>query len=177
MTTIIQIVLGVVTLLTGRKLFWLFVGVIGFVVGIGLATQLFSGESEIALLAIALVAGIVGALLAVFLQRLAVGAAGFLAGGYIALSLLDLLGLKLALPGWIPFLIGGVLGAVLLAAMFDWALIILSSLVGANLLVEAMKAQQVLGVVLFILLFFVGLAIQAGLMRGERQKPKPKPRS
>ena len=177
MTTIIQIILGVATLLAGRKLFWLFVGVIGFAVGIGLATQFFSGESEIALLAIALVAGIIGSLLAVFLQRLAVGAAGFLAGGYITLSLISLLSLKLPMPSWIPFIIGGVLGAVLVAVMFDWALIILSSLLGADLLVQAMRAGQLLGIALFVILFLVGLGIQAGVRRGERPKPKPKSRS
>lgn len=36
---IINLVLGVVLLTTGKKLYWLFVAVVGFVIGLALATQ------------------------------------------------------------------------------------------------------------------------------------------
>ena len=76
MTKIITALFGVALLTTGRKLYWLFVGVVGFVAGISLSRLLFKSETQWVLLAIALVAGVLGAVLALFLQGLAVGAAG-----------------------------------------------------------------------------------------------------
>jgi hypothetical protein len=36
---LINLVLGIVLLTTGKKLYWLFVGVIGFVIGMAISTQ------------------------------------------------------------------------------------------------------------------------------------------
>lgn len=168
MTNILLILLGITILLAGRRLFWLFVGVVGFVVGISLATQVFKSESELTILAIALIAGVLGGLLAVFLQRLAVEVASFVAGGYAAIIFVDLLGLTTRISSWVPFLVGGILGAILVAALFDWALIILSSLTGAVMLVQAFKVSHIFGLLVFVVLFALGIGIQAGAMRGVR---------
>ncbi len=84
MTFFVTIGLGIVMLVAGRKLFWLFVGVVGFTVGIGMAERFFPGESETTLLILALITGVLFAVLALFLKRIAVGVAGFVAGGYLA---------------------------------------------------------------------------------------------
>jgi hypothetical protein len=64
MSDIILIVLGIAMLLIGRKLFWLFVGVVGFYFGYTLAGQFLPAESEVVVLVIGLMAGILGAILA-----------------------------------------------------------------------------------------------------------------
>ena len=64
-------------LLVGRKLFWLFVGTIGFVIGIQVATRFFHGSELITIVA-GLVLGIIFAVLAIFLESIAI--AGFLGG-------------------------------------------------------------------------------------------------
>ena len=71
---------GILVLILGRRLFWLFVAVAGVVVGFNLAEQVVSIEAAWLLLAIGVVGGIIGALLAVFAQRLAVAVEG---GGYL----------------------------------------------------------------------------------------------
>jgi hypothetical protein len=98
---IARIVVGIALLTLGRKLFWLFVGVAGFVLGFGLATQFLRGQPDWIVLVIALVAGLVGVLLALFLQRLAVGVAGFIAGGYILINLLNALGWQTGEVSWL----------------------------------------------------------------------------
>src|SRR6187200_2140589 len=69
------IIAGVVLLFFGRRLFWLFVALIGFIAGMSLATQVLAIHEQWLLLLIAIGCGILGALIALFLQRLAIGIA------------------------------------------------------------------------------------------------------
>jgi hypothetical protein len=171
---IVRILAGIVLLTLGRKLFWLFVGVAGFVLGFVLATQFLSGQPDWIVLVIALVVGLVGVLFALFLQRLAVGVAGFIAGGYILINLLNALGWQTGQLAWLPFVIGGIIGAVLVLILFDWALIILSSLTGATLIVQTLHFGSLIMALAFIVLLVVGIMIQASMMtRQEPSVPAP----
>ncbi len=169
----LSVLLGIAMLVMGRKLFWLFVGAVGFIAGISLANQFISGESQLVIVVIALALGVLGALLALFLGRLVVGFAGFVAGGYALMTLAKLIGLNIGFPFWAIFLIGGVVGAILVAVIFDWALIILSSLTGANLLVTAMGVSGAVAVLIFVVLLAIGIGIQAGVRRVERPRTHP----
>jgi hypothetical protein len=161
----LRILAGVGLLLFGRKLFWLFVGLIGFVSGIHVATRFFPGQPEWMVLAIALMAGVLGALLALFLQWLAIGLAGFFAGGYIVVRLLHVSGLATGGMYWVLFLIGGILGLILIIALFHWALIILSSLVGAGLITENIPVAHSGALLLFIVLVIAGILVQSRLTK------------
>jgi hypothetical protein len=161
---IFRLVLGLIVLTAGRKLFWLVVGVIGFIVGITLAPQLFGNLPPWVILVIALIAGLVGALLAVFLQTVGIGLAGFVGGGYIAVSLLTILGWQANGLAWLPFVIGGIIGLVLILALFDLALIVLSSLIGASMVVQAINLGRPVSAVLFVVLVILGFVIQARLL-------------
>jgi len=165
-----NILVGGILLVLGRRLFWFFVGVIGFVAGFALALQLFPEQPDWVLVIIAIIAGVLGALLAVFVQGLAVAIAGFLAGGYLAIRFLELLSWDVGNLTWLPYLLGGIIGAALVILLFNWALIILSSLVGASLIVEVIQTNPTLNVIIFVVLFIVGFVIQA------RTVPESKPR-
>jgi hypothetical protein len=171
--TIFRILAGLALLTLGRKLFWLFVGVVGFVFGISLATLFFHGQPDWMILVIALVAGLLGVLFALVLQQVAIALAGFIAGGYLLVSLLNQVGWEAGQLYWLPFVIGGVIGAVLVLALFDWALIILSSLTGAMIIVQALHFGPTITVLLFIVLFIAGIVTQASLMRREQPPPAP----
>ena len=71
-TQIVSLLVGIAVLLLGRKLFWLFVGAVGFVIGLGLAFQLLVEQPEWLILIAALVIGLAGAVLAIFAQKVAV---------------------------------------------------------------------------------------------------------
>lgn len=167
---ILRILVGVIALTLGRKLFWFFVGAVGFVAGIALATQFLEGQSDWMILAIALGAGLLGALLAVLVQQVAISVAGFIGGGYIAINLLNVLGWETGGFAWLPFVIGGIIGVVLVWVLFDWALIVLSSLTGASLIVQATDFGSQITGLLFVVLLIVGIVIQAGLMRRDRSR-------
>lgn len=168
MIAIVRLVLGLIILTSGRKLYWLFVGIVGFMLGISLSMLFFASESEIVHIAIALVVGVIGAVLALLLQRFAVGLAGFLAGGYILVNLFDVLGLAVNWPFWILFVIGGVVSAVLVSILFDWALIFLSSWAGASLIVQSFAFADWFSIFLYIFLFVVGISLQSSVLRREK---------
>ena len=139
------LLVGLLLLLLGRRLFWLFVAVAGFVIGVEAAPYILPHQGELFTLVVALVLGLLGALLAIFVQKLAIGVGGFVGGGYLAAVLCGPLlgGTGMAYPGaWLCFLVGGILGAILMMAFFNWALIILSSLQGAHLIVRGLPMAE-----------------------------------
>jgi hypothetical protein len=169
---IINLVLGVVLLITGKKLYWLFVAIVGFIIGLALATQFVKLNPPWLIYVVALGAGVVGAVLATFLQHLAISLAGFIVGGYGAYYLFSLLGKNPEPYNWMVFIIGGIVGLFIVASIFDWALYILSAWAGATLVTQAIGLQAQFGLILFFVLFVLGMIIQAGLFR-EPVKKKP----
>jgi len=97
---IINLVLGVVLLTTGKKLYWLFVAIIGFVIGLGIATQYVQLNPPWMIYIVALGVGVIGAILATFLQHLAIALAGFVVGGYGAQYIAGLLGINTEVNTW-----------------------------------------------------------------------------
>ena len=165
----LDIFIGLALLTTGRKIFWLFVGLIGFAAGFHFAPQIWPVESTLVLLLLALGTGIVGAVLAIFFQQLAVVLAGFAAGSYLAVQLLTLFSGQPQQLLWLPYLIGGVLGAVLAFVLFDWALIVLSACVGASLVVQGLHYGLQVEKILFLVLAALGVAFQISVLSMEKK--------
>ncbi|MEW6304496.1 MAG: DUF4203 domain-containing protein [Verrucomicrobiota bacterium] len=159
-----NILVGAALLLFGRRLFWVFVAGVGFVTGVFLADEWFGEQSEMAALVVALCIGVVGAVVSVFLQRLVVGIAGFLAGGYVAHALAT--GLDHPQYAWVAFAIGGIVGIFLMLTVFNAALIALSTLLGALVIIDNLPLDDLAAALLFLALFVFGALIQSrGLMR------------
>lgn len=170
MLSIVSLLLGIALLIAGRKLFWLFVGAAGFVAGLQLASQFWRGPEIMAIL-IGLVVGVVFALLAIFLQGVAIGVAGFLAGGYVLTALAGMIGLSQGGFSWLIYLIGGIIGVLLVVFLFDWALITLSSLAGASLVTQSLPLASGTAGIMFLVLVILGIVIQGTTMRREQLVP------
>ncbi|HVR30229.1 MAG TPA: DUF4203 domain-containing protein [Thermoanaerobaculia bacterium] len=153
---------GAVLLLAGRRLFWLLIATLGFLFAFSLVQRLWPDSPEPLHWVLAVAAGLLGALLAVFAQRLAVGAAGMLFGGYAALWLLEHYGVDLGNWELLAVLAGAVLAAVLALAVLETALVVLSSILGASLVVGAARLDDLPAVALFAVLVIVGVAVQMG---------------
>ena len=171
MLTLINAILGSALLVAGRKLFWLFVAAAGFVTGFQLTTRFFQGPEGLAII-VGLVAGAIFAILAIFLQTIAIGIAGFLAGGYVLQTLTAMLGFERLAVTWLIFIIGGIIGLLLVSFLFDWAIITLSSLAGAALVVEAFQLQR--NGLIFLVLLLAGVIIQGAILRNEEHRQPPK---
>jgi hypothetical protein len=169
--TLVKLFAGLCALLLGHRVFWLFVGVVGFVFGAEMATRFFREQPRAVVLMIALTGGLVGAVLAYWMQEFMIGVVGFLAGSYVAVQLLIA---AMPYPGrmiWFALFIGGALGALLAFTLFDWALIVLSSLIGAGLIVEALGSGVQAEPFVFVVLTALGIAAQASVKRWPRRSP------
>src|SRR4249919_1807242 len=112
--TIVGVIIGIVILFFGRKLFWLCVAAVGFAVGVQIAPLLVNQASSLLALVIALVFGILGVLLALFIQKIAIAVLGFLAGGKLATAIAAAFFVQYAQYTTIIFVIGGFIGAILM---------------------------------------------------------------
>ena len=164
---LLRLLIGTALLVGGRRLFWLFLGGVGFVFGFDLAERTIHGHPHHVIL-IALLAGVIGAALAVLFQRFAVGLGGFFAGGYIFIGLMKELGVATGQYHWVLFLAGGILGAFFMSVVFDWTLIVLSSAIGSVLILHSLHPSHDLARLVFLFLLIAGIAVQAGLVKRSR---------
>jgi hypothetical protein len=158
----VTLLVGLGVLLLGRRLFWLFVGAAGFFVGLHLAPTVFSGPEWLLMVA-ALVLGIVGAVLAIVFQWLAIGLAGFAAGVEGALAAAAALGLEGSWL-WAVTFVAGVVVAALALWLWDPVLILLSALVGAGLLAPLIPVSAAVRPWIFLGLAIVGIVFQASVL-------------
>ena len=155
--------LGVVVLLFGRALYWAFVAIVGFFIGMTLAETWpwLSQQSQMVQLLVALGCGVLGAILGLLVQRLAFAVGGFFTGCYLALAIAHRFN-----PGSDPhiwMIAGGIIGAIVAAMIMDWAIIVLSSLAGAAAILTPFQTKlddRVSGI-LFLVLAVVGIVFQS----------------
>ena len=150
--------MGVLLVLYGRTLYWVFVAVAGFLLGFALATEFLAAQAESVRIIVALLAGVLGAVLGMLAQRVAFSIGGLFAGGYLALALVQ----AAEFPGepLVWFAIGALLGAIIAALVMDWAIIVLSSLVGAAAIVGELNLSDSVATLLFVGLSAIGIMIQ-----------------
>jgi hypothetical protein len=170
LTGIIAVVVGLVVLLAGRRLFWLFVGAAGFLAGFLLAGRLLADASPVVVLIVALLGGVIGAVLAALLQRVAIFVAGLIAGGALVLAVMQGVGVEAGAALIVGVVIGAVLGGVLALILFDPALIILSALTGATLVAESLPLAEWWQIIILAGLAVVGIVVQAATFRREKAR-------
>jgi Domain of unknown function (DUF4203) len=163
---ILSVLIGAVVLFFGRKLFWLCVAAVGFAAGMEVAPQLIHEPSPVLQLTVALFLGFIGAALALFLQKIAIAVAGFLAGGKLAMALVAAFISEGARYPGITFIVGGIIGAILLLSVFNWALIVMSAVVGAYLISHIVVLPPTGATLLFVGLAAIGIIVQASTFRG-----------
>ncbi len=173
MLAALDVIFGGVLLLAGRRLFWFLVGAIGFIIGVEVSIRLFRG-TEIPTVVAGLVLGVIFALLAVFVESLAIGLAGFFGGGYIGVSLAGLLGMNGNAAATIAFIVGGIVGVALVVVLFEWALITISALAGASMVVAGLRLGAGAAATAFLILMLAGVIIQGlALRRGTVGPTRP----
>ncbi len=165
MNALLRLIFGILLLIFGRSLFWLFVAAIGFLAGASFAAQALPGQPEWVVLAVAIAVGVAGALLALLVPTAIGIIAGFVAGAYFALNVMTLMGANLGNLLWVPLVIGGIAGAAIVLLLFDWAIVALSALAGAVTIVSLLGLHGVVAIVIAAVLFIVGVAVQTGLAR------------
>ena len=164
-TDFLAIGLGLLLVFAGRRLYWLALGGVGFLIGLTLATHLFPGTTTGVELGLAFLLAIAGAVLAILAQRMAVGLGGFLLGGvgglWLASFLAPFLNIQHEMWVWLFAAIGAVLGISVAAALFDAALVLLSALAGAALIATRSQLEAPQDHWLFLVMAALGLIAQS----------------
>lgn len=185
--TLVMLPLGLLSLFLGRQLFWLFVGISGFLLGllIGGVIGISNGWDWPVILLVGLFLGGAAAVLSIYLQKPMASLAGFMMGGLLTAVLYMLVryGANIAArlmfggPGpetWILFLVGGVAAAVFVWVTYEWALIVLSSLSGALLTFIGIapflpfNLPGILYLLILVGLAVLGIYVQAQMMSRTR---------
>jgi hypothetical protein len=157
----LSIIVGLLLLLVGRRIFWIFVGGVGFFTGLNLAPTLIPEQSQLLVFLVAVTLAIVGAILAIVLQRVAVAVAGWLAGGILAVRLMAALGWNDPSFLWVASIVGAIISAIVVSLLFDWALILLTSISGAVLISDTVSVSLALKWTIGIALVVVGIIVQS----------------
>ena len=163
---IVKGVIGAVLLFLGRELNFLFAGAMAFLIGQRLTPLLPSQWPGWADYAFMIGLGVVAALLTFANERGGFALSGFLAGGYVMAEYYtpDLLVIPI-----VPFLLGGVIGAVILGIFTEWALIVISSLIGGYYLTTMFRLAPIPRVLITAGLIIIGAVVQAIIMRAQKQ--------
>lgn len=173
MLTLAQIVLGGLLLIAGRRLYWLLAAGAGFVLGLILVQSLFRDQSDTATLIVALIVAVVFAVLAVVGQKFIIGLVGFVAGGIGLVRILQALNLapaeSMTLLSIAIFLVGGIAGAFLMSKLFTLGLIVLSSVIGAEMLLTGLRQVVAVpdgfGTLALVALIALGIVVQTNFLR------------
>jgi hypothetical protein len=174
LNAVVLIVLGAAALFFGLRLFWLFAAVVGFAVGWWLVGLFFSDPGVLQLV-IGIIVGLILAGLTRWLGKWAIRLVVALAGFAMLPMLLGNLGMLGGISEWIWALVGAAVGFLLAVFMADWAVIILSVLLGTNLLLsgvdELLLALKVAPLSEVLYLLFSVVLIVAGVAFQSRRKP------
>ena len=161
------ILVGLALLLFGRRLYWLMFATVWFLVAM-LVTHMFlppTQESQWWVI-VPFIAGIAEAILSVFVHKTALRFFGALVGAYVGYHLLQPYVVE-PWP-WVGLGVGVLVGFLMVMMVFNGALILLSSLLGAMMLLEPMSASPEVRMAVTAGLVIVGCAIQT------RSRPKEK---
>ena len=163
---IVRGVIGGILLFLGHELNFLFAGAMAALLGLRLTPLLppqWPGWADYAFI-IAL--GVVAAVLVLLNERLGYFVSGFLAGGLFLVEYYAPNSLTVPL---LPFLVGGVIGALIIGVFTEWALILVTALIGAYYILNLLVLDPMLEILLGAALFIVGAITQVIIMQSQKQ--------
>jgi len=162
--SLIPLLIGGVLLFFGGRYYWLVAGGVGFLFGTSIGSAPDGGVVTGSAVAMGILFGVIAAVAAVFVTKFALGMTGFIVGGIFMVRLMEAIGWNLG-STFVAFLVGGMLGLFLVLISQDWALIFLSVITGAGIIVNQLELDPSTAGFVYIVLFIVGFVFQLFLKR------------
>jgi uncharacterized membrane protein YoaK (UPF0700 family) len=164
--TLIKGIMGGVMLILGRELNFLFAGSMTALLAIRFISYLPSNWPSWSSIAFVAGTGILVAAVAMLNERVGYVISGFVAGGYILSEYYS--------PGTqgvpiLPFIVGSGLGAIIMGLLTEWAMIVVSSVIGAVYVTSTFTLGQTERTLVTAGLVVVGLLVQVVIMRMQKQ--------
>ncbi len=161
------ILLGLLFLFYGRKLFWFLIAALGFYAGLLFAKNFLDPGNDWNGVVIALICGVAGVVFLYLIQKVALSVLGFLLGVFLTFNIIQHLGLPFH---WWALLLGGVIGLIVAASLFHVAIILLSSLFGSYMVVQELTLDPSSRGMIFIVLAAIGFFFQFSMMQRKKKR-------
>lgn len=158
--SIIQGLIGFMLLSTGGQLYWFFAGVVAFLIGDFVAIRFFNFDPGADVILIGLGSAAIGILLTITARKPAMILIGFLAGVLAASTLPELFNWAPEFNLWYLLIAGGVLGGLFVFFAYSYAVVLLSAIIGAQLIAVSVHLAGVDPLVMFLAVLVLGIGVQ-----------------
>ena len=166
---IVRGVIGGILLFLGHELNFLFAGAIAALLGFRLTPLLPPQWPSWADYAFIIGLGVVAAVLVLLNERLGYFISGFLAGGFLLVEYYAPNTLTVPI---IPFIVGGIIGALIIGVFTDWALILVTAAIGAAYILNLFVLDPMLEILIGAGLFILGALTQVIIMQSQKQSDR-----
>ncbi|MGH7493222.1 MAG: DUF4203 domain-containing protein [bacterium] len=169
--SLILLVLGIAILLFGQRFVVFLIGVAAFYITAQAAKKYFGDASRTTVLVISSLAGIAAGVFTKMFRNIAVGIAGYTIAGFVLSSHASSWGIKPENERFV-FVIGGVIGSLIISFALDVGLRLISSVLGSVLIVQYFQLEEEVSKWLTLLLSLLGFFIQSGILQALKKGSK-----
>jgi len=162
---VFRAVVGAVLLFLGRELKFLLAAAMAALISYRLSPHIPAQWPGWSFYAVIGGAALVAAAIVIANERVGYFLSGFLAGGYY---LMEYYAPGLATLPLLPFIMGGLIGSLILGLLTDWALMIVTALLGAYYITDLFRLTYTAKTLIVAGLFILGALTQAILMRMQK---------
>ena len=163
--TIVRGVIGAILLFLGRELNFVFAGGIAALFAFRVLPLLPDSWPAWADIAFIVGMAVLAASIPMINEKVGYYVSGFLGGGYFLVEYFAPGGSNIP---FIPFFVGSVIGAFIMGLFTEWAMMIISSVVGAYFIVDLFTLRRDVEIMISGGLFMVGALVQVILWRMQR---------
>jgi hypothetical protein len=166
---IVRGIIGGILLFLGRELNFIFAGAMAGLLAYRLTPLLPPTWPAWSDAAFMIALGLIAAILVLIHERAGYFLSGFLAGGFF---LVEYYAPNVLTVPLLPFIVGGVIGALVLGLLTEWALILVSAAIGASYLLNLFVLDPTAEILVGAGLFIVGALTQVIIMQSQKQSAR-----
>ncbi len=166
---IVRGIIGGILLFLGRELNFIFAGAMAGLLAYRLTPLLPTTWPAWSDAAFMITLGLIAAILVLIHERAGYFLSGFLAGGFF---LVEYYAPNVLTVPLLPFVVGGVIGSLVLGLLTEWALILVSAAIGASYLLNLFVLDPTAEILVGAGLFIVGALTQVIIMQSQKQSER-----
>lgn len=172
-SVVLQVVVGLISLLFGRRVFRLFIVLLGFVIGFLGGSTLSPESGTLVHILLGVGVGLIGVLLAKIIPVVITAIFGFIVGGAATVGFIQLFTPMNSTISLILFILGGSICIFLVVKYFNHSLAFLSSISGASTLAslgsDLFSYSNMIHAAVFIVLLVIGILVQFSSIHSDKK--------